>query len=384
MSRRPTRLLIGGLALAAIGTLSACGGSESSGRTPAGDATPAAAVASGDPSSAAGDASGALPAVETPLFAADSPWNTRVDALPVDPDSRTMLRLAQRSVGVVETGGVVRTRTVVADDPLFINTSAWTVPVVQGGEPTRVVCRQLVCGDGDQAHPLTLDVPADVDPDPRYDGWFTVLDEDGATAYDLWRARREDDGSLSYQYLRRWDLDGPGYGEPGQTSARGSGLPLAAGLIRPGELQNGLIDHALAIGVPGPAAGSFVAPASATDGTGAARSLPEGARIRLRADAVVAAPRDPRTGERIRLTAQQQRLADAIVAALRTYGAIVVDRATVPTLYAQAGVTAGLLDGNELQGLHLTDFEVVALGERHRAAGPGDTATATATAEDAR
>ncbi|GAA4122604.1 hypothetical protein GCM10022215_28560 [Nocardioides fonticola] len=373
MTRR-TRLIAGGLGLLALTGLTACGSDAPSGRTPADDLTPAAA-------SAGASGESGLPTVEAPLFSADSPWNSRVDALPVDPDSASMLRLAQRSVGVVERAGVVRTETVVADDPLYINTSAWTVPVVQGGEPTQVVCRQLVCGDGDQAHPLTLDVPADVDPDPRYDGWFTVLDDDGTTAYDLWRARREDDGTLSYQYLRTWDLSGPGYGEPGQTSARGSGLPLAAGLIRPGELQNGLIDHALAISVPGPAAGSYVEPASSTDGTGSARSLPEGARIRLRADVTIPVPRDPRTGERIRLTAQQQRLADAIVAALRTYGAIVVDRATVPTLYAQAGVTSGLLSGNELQGLHLSDFEVVTLGTRHRA---GDPTAATPDAEATR
>lgn len=361
---RRSRLLAGGIAMAFLGGLTACGADEPSGRSPADDLAPAAA-------SAATPDDG-LPRVEDRLFAADSPWNTRVDALAVDPDSASMLRLAQRSVGVVEQDGVIRTETVVADEPLYINTSAWTVPVVQGGEPTRIVCRQLVCGDGDQAESLILDVPADVDPDPRYDGWFTVLDDAGTNAYDLWRARREDDGSLSYQYLRRWDLAGPGYGKPGQSSARGSGLPLAAGLIRPGELQNGLIDHALAISVPGPAAGSYVEPASATDGTGSARSLPVGARIRLRADVTIRVPRDPRTGERIRLTAQQQRFADAIVAALRTYGAIVVDRAAVPTLYAQAGVTSGLLNGNELQGLHLWDFEVVTLGARHRAADPTD------------
>ena len=93
-------------------------------------------------------------------------------------------------------------------------------------------------------------------------------------------------------------------------------------------------------------------------------SLPEGARIRLRADVVVPDPTDPLTGERIRLTEQQRRYVDAIVAALRTYGAIVVDRAVVPTLYAQRDVTTDLLRGNELQGLHLSDFEVTQLGER--------------------
>ena len=37
----------------------------------------------------------------------------------------------------------------------------------------------------------------------------------------------------------------------------------------------------------------------------------------------------------------------------------------MPTLYAQRDVTAGLIRGNELQGLRLEDFEVVELGRRY-------------------
>ncbi len=39
--------------------------------------------------------------------------------------------------------------------------------------------------------------------------------------------------------------------------------------------------------------------------------------------------------------------------------------AEVPTLYAQRDVTADLIQGNELQGLTLDDFEVVQLGQRY-------------------
>jgi hypothetical protein len=44
----------------------------------------------------------------------------------------------------------------------------------------------------------------------------------------------------------------------------------------------------------------------------------------------------------------------------------VVDRAAVPTLYAQRDVTDGLIRGNELQGLTLDDFEVLPLGQLYR------------------
>ncbi len=310
-------------------------------------------------------------AVEVPtearLFAVDSPWNTRVDAAPAHPDSSVLMDLATLRTGIDGDGQRTTER---IDAGLYINTESWTVPVVSGGEPTEVVCRQSMCGDGDDT--VLLDIPADVDPDPRYDGWFTVIDEDEGVAHDLWRARREDDGSISYHFMRSWDLDGPGYADPQQAGARGSGLPLAAGLIRPGELENGLIEHALAISLPGPAAGSFLPPASTTDGTGDIDSIPEGARIRLRVDAMPDPPVDPVSGKPLPLTRTQQRMADAIVAALRTYGAIVVDRAAVPTLYAQRDVTADLLDGNELQGLRLDDFEVVRFAPGDRVSYPAD------------
>lgn len=357
MSTRNTRRRSAALAAAATAAallLAGCGSGddEGSGRTPD------AADVTIDPRSS----DGSLEPGERVYFAADSPWNTRVDGAKVDPRSKELMDLATLRVGVRETGDRVVTQPRRIEDPVYINTEAWTTPVVAGGEPTNVVCRQARCGDGDDT--VVLDIPTDVDPDPRYDGWFTIFDTAENTAYDLWRARREDDGSISYHFMRKWDLDGPGYSPPQVVGARGSGLPLFAGLIRPGELQAGEINHALAISVPGPAEGSFVQPASSTDGNGSPDSLPEGARIRLRADVVPAPPVDPETGKPIEMTAQQQRLADAIVVALRTYGAIVVDRARVPTLYAQRDVTAELIRGNELQGLFLDDFEVVELPSR--------------------
>ena len=307
-----------------------------------------------------------VPVPERKFFEADSPWNTRVDNAPVDKNSARMINQARERVGVVQRVGqstFYPDRRIV-NEGLYINTDRWTTPVVAGGVPTKLVCRQLVCGDGERTQ--VLSIPSDVDPDPRYDGWFTVFDVSKPIAYDLWRARREDDGTISYNYMRKWDLNGPGYQKPYLSSARGSGLPLFAGLIRPNELQAGLISHALAISVPGPAQSVFVQPASATDGNGRVTSLPEGARIRLKANVAVPIPLDPVTGKEIKLTAQQRRMSDAIVAALRTYGAIVVDRAAVPTLYAQRDVTRDMISGDELRGLHLEDFEVIELGRKYQ------------------
>ena len=152
------------------------------------------------------------------------------------------------------------------DEGVYINTRAWTVPVVADGVPTVVRCRQVQCGDGTTTSPSTS--PTTSTPTRSTTAGSPSSTRTPAPAYDLWRARREDDGTISYQFMRKWDLDGPGFSQPYVVSARGSGLPLFAGLIRPGELERCQINHALAISVPGPAAGYFVQPASSTDGNG--------------------------------------------------------------------------------------------------------------------
>lgn len=316
-----------------------------------------------DAATGAPTTSSAAPASETSetltrFFSAAGPWNEQVDNLPDAPGSRRLLRLAgERLVPLQRAGrrGIQATyRTVRAG--LTINTCSWTDPIVseQGGRATRVFCRQVQCGP-DAAGLTTLPIPADVNPDPRYDGWFTVVDGATGVAYDFWRARRQADGSISYAYVKRWNVDGSGYQAPYEVSARGSGLPLFAGAITLGDLRSGQIDHALAIAVPGAAEGSFVAPASSTDGDGPVGSLPEGARIRL----------SPSFRLRDLPRGTDRRVADALIAALVRYGAIVVDRAVVPTLYAQRDVSARYLAGNLLRSLKLSDFEVVAMPHRY-------------------
>jgi hypothetical protein len=356
-------------------------------------------------------------------FAANSPWNTPISSLPVDPQSDTKMQQARERVNINADG---TTRLVAHNDGLFINLHKWTDPVVDetNGVTTRLVCRQPpllpplhdYCGDGWSVS--TLLIPPDVDPHPEYDGWFTVLNRQQSVAYDLWRARRSTDGStISYQFMRKWNLNGAGFLVPNTVSARGSGLPLFGGLIWPDEISSGRISHALAMSVPGPAQGSYVQPASATDGIGRRTSLPEGARIRLKAGVTLASivgrysnPScdDPlfglRTNRRAALCKKyafpsrtNRRAANAIIVALRRYGAIIVDRSRVPTLYGKFnanwnGVLRGangklldsngapfpqssstvvhhgtpLLRGNEVQGLRLTDFEVVRLPPSHQ------------------
>jgi hypothetical protein len=301
------------------------------------------------------------------VFNVESPWNVAVRDAAVHPASESLLE----NTRFRQLPGFDGTETNAEriTEGVYINTDAWTVPVVADGAPTLLTCRQVTCGDGDED--ITLDIPTDVDPDPLYDGWFTIFEPSTRTAYDLWRARREDDGSISYHFMRTWNLDGPGFNQPYLVGARGSGLPLFAGLIRPGELERGQINHALAISLPGPAADYFVQPASSTDGNNNREgALPEGARIRLRADFELERPFDEDTNRFLPFRPAQAEYAQRVVDALKRYGAILVDRAAVPTLYFQrVDLERGrepLLYGWELKSIDMADFEVIDFRSQER------------------
>jgi hypothetical protein len=318
-------------------------------------------------------------------FATDSPWNTAASGQPTDADSASMIRLAQQRVGLVATGDQAVPHTVRITDRrgVYIKTGLNSIPIYStaNGVETKLVCRQLppYCGDGRNVP--SLPIPNGIFPQPRYDGPLVVENPQTGIAYAMWRARRGTGNVMSYQFMRRWTLNGPGYQQPNSVSTIGSGLPSFAGLLMPKEVRQGRIEHALAIAIPGPAQTKYVQPASATDGVGSTASIPEGARIRLKAN--VKAPKLPGRTNKV---AQK-----AIMKALRTYGAIVVERSASPSLYAKANadwaaplraangryLTPGghllsrdknkranatpLLRGNEIQGLHLSDFEVVQL-----------------------
>lgn len=396
----------------------------------ASNATGAGAGTEGTPGSASTDAAGiagqtgtaSSTAIYRP-FAATSPWNTTIQGLAVDTDSDRYITQAQERIGVTERGNTVTTQRRRIDDPLFINTTRWTVPIVDetNGVETRMVCRQIPpdCGDGKNVD--TLLVPANESPKPQYDGWFTILNRREGVGYDLWRARRGAGNVISYQFMRKWSLSGPGYQTPNSVSARGSGLPLFAGVLLPEEVRAARIEHALAISVPGPAQQNYVQPASATDGNGRLTSLPEGSRIRLRSDRYEQLLSLPTCHNRL-LDAEGNYRSDciaprtnraaarAILTALRKYGAIVVDRSRTPTLYAKLNadwsaplrstdgryLDAGgrtplpknqqsraqgtpLLRGNEVQFLRLSDFEVLQLGQVYKFPPPGNTPVSSQT-----
>lgn len=383
---------LAGTAIAVTGAtvlLAGCGG-DSEDKTPTTTtrttATRATTTRTGaDPATTAQDTSQDLGG--TNPFAAASPWNTPVQSLDRDRTSNDMIRLAAQQPVEPEDQTDLQRRNFLN---LAINLTGWAPGVypVGTGEPTTLVCRQQPCGAPGALPPSTLRLPADLVSDSGHDGWIILIDQSTDTVWDLWRSRKVGN-TLSFEFVRKWALDGDGVGIPASRepnrvpSVRGSGLPLLAGLIRPRELRAGRIPHTLAMAVPGPAATRFVLPAGTTNGLASLRSLPQGARIRLKPSAyrklnqrrvrsnriVTIDGRRRRSREVIIQEGRRKRSkgATAVLQALYTYGAIIVDRANSPTLYAQRNANYnGLLSSNSLSELKLTDFEVVSLGRLYR------------------
>ena len=175
--------------------------------------------------------------------------------------------------------------------------------------------------------------------------------------------------------------------------------------------------------MPGPAQRNYVQPASATDGNGRSTSLPEGARIRLRADRYdellrmpvcgpgrnrdsqgdirtdCIPPRTNRRAARAILTAlrrlrgdrrrpladpdavrQAERQLEPAAARLRRPlpGRQRPHAAAAQRCSARSQATP-LLRGNEVQFLRLSDFEVLSLGQVYRFPPLGNTAVAQQT-----
>ncbi len=118
------------------------------------------------------------------VFADNSPWNTEVDGLAVDPNSNRMLDLATERVAVREEAGEqgLETFTRKVTKGLHINTDAWAPLIVEAGgdgsEVTQFVCRQQKCNADEPKIPESLAIPPNATPDPRYDGWLSVIDSE--------------------------------------------------------------------------------------------------------------------------------------------------------------------------------------------------------------
>ncbi len=297
-------------------------------------------------------------------FSADSPWNTKIPAgAPIDPGSTEYIA------------------EVASDNALYINMPEWTVAtyyIDAATTPKRRIFQNFQTDDTAGFAPgERIPAPDFATPSGPAGGteFLAMIDPKAGKAWELHQpVMNEEDGNWRATFGKEVDLTGTGVSTPWMkaatpgdaASARPSGIPLVAGLIRLDEIKAGRIDHALAFAYAGPRTDRFVAPASDGLHSGANRAektfgLPMGARIQLDPDYDI---------ENTRLSPAGK----VIARALQEYGAILVDEAGATTLFAEgspAQIEAwrGVLSPGELQLLFTPEmmtenFRVLELGEQ--------------------
>lgn len=263
------------------------------------------------------------------LYAADSFWNipiapsAEIDANSDAEVSASFARYASRA---------------------GFSNGAYGIPMAYASAGDKVYT--IACtGDAEQCNgrkTFRFPIPAASKPATGSDRHLSVIytAEDGSPyagkELDMWDSHY-DSGSdaWSAQGVNILDLYGSGVCQPtpaqraaGQhcLSSVASGVAALGGVVRPEEIAQGHIDHALAIAVPRVLAGYLACPATHTDGRSAAPAVPEGARVQLDPSIDVGAQDWPRW---VKL----------IAVALQRYGGIVVD-------YSDVLVVKGVSDQN--------------------------------------
>jgi hypothetical protein len=181
-------------------------------------------------------------------------------------------------------------------------------------------------------------IPDGAAPDPGTDLHMSVLSHDGAMSWDYYKPGKDATSGL-WNYTRtavHVPMTGNGVVAKNLAGANAANFSNIAGLIRPEELAQGRIDHALAIGIPGIASGAPACPATHNVGVGGnANALPEGARLQL----------DPTLDvDSLSIPAWQKTIARA----LQKYGAYVRDNSGTLSIYGET--SSATLGGRRYDG----------------------------------
>jgi hypothetical protein len=269
------------------------------------------------------------------IFPSDHIWNTRVDTLPVEPNSDAYVR----SIGL--------------DRHLY---ASFGPPSLGGydGIPYTVVDNSQAMVEidfvlhGNESDPGPYPVPrnAPIEDADAFgsDRHVLVVNKDTCMLYELYNAFLNPDGSWKADSGAIYDLKDYALRPDTWTSADAAGLAILPGLVRYEEVQDGDINHALRFAVK-PTRNIYVWPArhKASD---------------------IADPEVPPMGQRFRLKADfdetsfsvQNRV---ILRALKTYGMILADNANEWKLFGAPDDRWDRQELEEFKRLHPSDFEAV-------------------------
>ncbi len=274
-------------------------------------------------------------------FSDDSPWNTPIPAdAEIDPNSDELVQ----GLGAV-----------------YINIRDWSIPVYYIDSdlvPKYNVrdSRPGIYGDGFKP-PNQIPIPdgAVASPPTNGDNHLCIIDKKKNIEWGMWLAKKDVFGDWSTGLGAVTDLSGTGVRPPvneteGYTShsARASGFPLIAGLIRVDEIKAGRIDHALVFAYDKCRSEYFIPPASTSQvrmlNLNHHSGIPMGGRIQL----------DPNFDVE---NSGLSEIGKIIARALQEYGAYCGDYAGATVLYAENSPEAL----KEWEKLGLTNNELMSV-----------------------
>ena len=211
------------------------------------------------------------------LLPADNPWNTPVDALPLDPNSADYIAHMNPATGLHPDFGTVWEGARIG------------IPyvVVPGTQPKVPISFYYPDESDPGPYPIPPDAPVEGAGGPNADGdrHVLVLDADNKKLYEVYDAHKQADGSWKAGSGAVFDLTSNALRPDGWTSADAAGLPILPGLARYDEIVGeGVLDHALRFTVADTQR-AYVYPATHFASSSTDTDLPPmGLRVRLKAD----------------------------------------------------------------------------------------------------
>jgi hypothetical protein len=171
-----------------------------------------------------------------PVFPASSPWNQRVDRLPVAADSDAVVR----SIGVEDHVHADFGSGLWDGGPIGI-----PVTVVGRNTPRSRVSFEYASESDRAAYPIPRGVKIEGGPNADGDRHAILVDRDRCKLYELFAVYPRPGGGWRAGSGAIFDLRSNRLRPAGWTSADAAGLPIFPGLARYDEVKRGRIDHAL-------------------------------------------------------------------------------------------------------------------------------------------
>lgn len=217
------------------------------------------------------------------FFSPSSFWNEPLATnAPLDPNSGQLVNALEQEVNAEQE---------IRSGP-WINTVYYSVPIytVPADQSTVPVTLDHVTNRALSSAWTAVPLPAGAHPAVGSDGDLVVWQPSSDRMWEFWRLVKESDGwhaswGGAVQHVSSDSGVYTSEAWPGANvwwGVTATSFSLVGGLITLEDLQQGKIEHALAMSIPSVRAGMYASPAHRTDGSSSnSLSLPEGARLRL-------------------------------------------------------------------------------------------------------